>query len=143
MWEEGHLHFVRFGDHQVPGEDGVHSAEAIATASATSIHLIENLVGEWQDGVEVYRINMSSLSRTSNPEVVWMTASRGSLSSPSIFEQELVKDSSLTNCDNLTTFKWAPKFTDVKRTLEEGPPGTDSWALKMGYIGFVLPPHAC
>ena len=127
-----------FGSHQVPGEDGVHSAEVINFASQFSIQLIENLVREWHDDVEVYHINVPSLPTTEVPEVVWTTATRSSLGSPSIFEPLDEKHTSISTANSLPAFKWAPKFTDVKRTLEEGHPGTDAWALKEGYIGFVL-----
>ncbi|KAI1777311.1 sure-like protein [Hypoxylon cercidicola] len=30
-------------------------------------------------------------------------------------------------------FKWAPKFTDVHRSVEESPPGNDGWAVKEGF----------
>lgn len=128
-----------FGNHQIPGEDGVHSAEVINLASQISIQLIENLVREWHDGVEVYHINVPSLPTAGVPEVVWTTATRSSLGSPSIFAPMDEKDTALSTANSLPAFKWAPNFTDVKRSLEEGHPGTDAWALKEGYIGFVSP----
>ncbi|TPX18075.1 uncharacterized protein E0L32_011845 [Thyridium curvatum] len=30
-------------------------------------------------------------------------------------------------------FKWAPRFTDVYRSVEEAPPGNDGWAVKEGF----------
>lgn len=30
-------------------------------------------------------------------------------------------------------FKWAPKFTDVYKSVEEAPPGNDGWAVKEGF----------
>ncbi|KAI0139079.1 sure-like protein [Hypoxylon sp. NC0597] len=30
-------------------------------------------------------------------------------------------------------FKWAPRFTDVYKSVEESPPGNDGWAVKEGY----------
>ena len=30
-------------------------------------------------------------------------------------------------------FKWAPRFTDVYRSVDEAPPGNDGWAVKEGY----------
>jgi tubulin--tyrosine ligase len=34
-------------------------------------------------------------------------------------------------------FKWAPKFTDVYRSVEEGPPGNDGWVVKEGMTRYV------
>jgi tubulin---tyrosine ligase len=127
-----------FGNHQVPGDDGVHSAEVIADASRISIDLIMQLVQEWRDDVEVYHINVPPLRSTLRPQVVWTTAARSSLSSPSIFRSLDEHGSSISSKGSLQAFKWAPQFTDVKRSLEEGLPGTDVWALKEGYIGFVI-----
>lgn len=122
-----------FGDHKIPGEDGLHSSEVIVAASQVSVQLIENLAQGWHDGVEVYHINVPSLPTVGEPVVVWTTATRSSLGTPSIFEQLDAERSD----DSLSAFKWAPNFTDVQRSLEEGHPGTDAWALKEGYIGFV------
>jgi hypothetical protein len=30
-------------------------------------------------------------------------------------------------------FKWAPRFTDVYKSVEEAGPGNDGWAVKEGY----------
>jgi tubulin---tyrosine ligase len=35
-------------------------------------------------------------------------------------------------------FKWAPKFADVYKSVEEAPPGNDGWAVKEGYTRYVL-----
>jgi tubulin--tyrosine ligase len=126
-----------FGNCGTPGDDGVHSAELIATASRISIDLIENLVREPRSDVEVYHINVPPLRSTLPPQVVWTTAVRSSLSSPSIFRP---LDEHGTS-SSLQAFKWAPKFSDVRRSLEDSPPGTDAWALKEGYIGLVFQCH--
>ncbi|OTB03629.1 hypothetical protein M426DRAFT_60136 [Hypoxylon sp. CI-4A] len=34
-------------------------------------------------------------------------------------------------------FKWAPKFTDVYKSVEESPPGNDGWAVKEGYTSIT------
>ena len=31
-------------------------------------------------------------------------------------------------------FRWAPKFTDIYRSVSESEPGNDGWAVKEGYI---------
>ena len=30
-------------------------------------------------------------------------------------------------------FKWAPRFTDVYKSVEQAPPGNDGWAVKEGF----------
>src|SRR3569833_961570 len=35
-------------------------------------------------------------------------------------------------------FKWAPRFTDVYRSVDEAPPGNDGWAVKEGYTRLVF-----
>ncbi|KAI1373568.1 sure-like protein [Hypoxylon crocopeplum] len=34
-------------------------------------------------------------------------------------------------------FKWAPKFTDVHKSVEESPPGNDGWAVKEGFTSIT------
>ncbi len=34
-------------------------------------------------------------------------------------------------------FKWAPRFTDVYKSVEESPPGSDGWCVKEGYTRYV------
>lgn len=117
-----------FGDHREPGSDGLHSAELITTASRICIDLIDSLVREWQEGVEVLHINVPALQSGKRHEVVWTTAARSSLSSSSIFKPLSQEDTPISTSGSLPAFKWAPTFTDVKQSLEEGRPGTDTWA---------------
>jgi tubulin--tyrosine ligase len=35
-------------------------------------------------------------------------------------------------------FKWSPRFTDVSRSVDEAAAGNDGWAIKEGFIRFVL-----
>jgi 5'/3'-nucleotidase SurE len=126
-----------FGNHQAPGDDGVHGAELIAAASRISVDLIENLVREWCENVEVYHINVPPLRSAQPPDAVWTTAARSSLSSSSIFRPLANAGTAAPSSSSLQAFQWAPNFTDVRRTLEDGPPGTDAWALREGYIGWV------
>ncbi|KAI9766496.1 MAG: hypothetical protein M1840_006453 [Geoglossum simile] len=131
-----------FGNHQAPADEGVHSADLIATASRISVNLIEKLAQEPRNDVDVYHINVPRLQSTPPPQVVWTTVARSSLSSPSIFQILQPPDERETSIPSgLPAFNWAPRFTDVNRILEESPPGTDAWALRKGYIGFVVPCH--
>lgn len=127
-----------FGNHEVPGHDGVHKADIIAPASQVSIELIENLAREWQSDVEVYHINIPALGDTVSPQVVWVTAFRGSLSPPGVFQPLDESGVSSPSTSSLPAFMWAPQSTDLKRSFQDGLPGTDVWALKEGYIGFVI-----
>jgi len=31
-------------------------------------------------------------------------------------------------------FRWAPKFQDIHRAVDESEPGNDGWAVKEGYV---------
>jgi tubulin---tyrosine ligase len=35
-------------------------------------------------------------------------------------------------------FKWAPRFADVYKSVEEAPPGNDGWAVKEGHTRWVV-----
>ena len=35
-------------------------------------------------------------------------------------------------------FKWAPKFADVYRSVEQSEAGNDGWAIRQGYTRLVL-----
>jgi hypothetical protein len=37
-------------------------------------------------------------------------------------------------------FKWAPRFTDVYKSVEEAGPGNDGWAVKEGLTRYVFFP---
>lgn len=129
-----------FGNHMVPGVDGVHDPALITSASRVSIRLVEQLVQQWHANVDVYHINVPSFHVKEPPRVVWTTAVRSSLSQPSIFQPhgEPVKlNSSNDPTVALQPFMWAPRFTDVARSLEDSPQGTDAWALKQRLVGSV------
>ena len=34
-------------------------------------------------------------------------------------------------------FRWAPKFVDIHRAVDESEPGNDGWAVKEGHIRYV------
>ena len=129
-----------FGDHLVPGDDGVHSTELIAAASRLSLRLIERLFQDWHAAVEVYHINIPPLSAPWDPPpVFWTTAVRSSLSTASIFQplETDCRPGAVSDENALQPVRWAPRFTDVKKSLDDAPPGTDAWALKRGFIGLV------
>jgi tubulin---tyrosine ligase len=129
-----------FGDHLIPGEDGDHGAELIGIACKFSIRLIERLYEAWHPTVELYHVNVPLLSAPWDPPpVVWTTAVRSSLSSPSIFRpmKATLEPAGIGEEDAMLPMMWAPRFTDVKRSIEKAPPGTDAWALRQGFIGSV------
>lgn len=129
-----------FGNHLVPGDDGIHSTDLINAACKVAARLIERLYENWHQDVEVYHINVPLLSAPWRaPRVVWTTAVRSSMSSPSIFRPAgdvCPVPTGLSQQDILQAVRWAPQFTDVKRSIDDSPPGTDAWALKQGFIGF-------
>lgn len=55
-----------------------------------------------------------------------------------IREGEGYQEENGTNGEDITRhkhkhFKWAPRFADVYKSVEEAPPGNDGWAVKEGY----------
>ncbi|OJJ51478.1 hypothetical protein ASPZODRAFT_127557 [Penicilliopsis zonata CBS 506.65] len=136
-----------------------HDPVVIAEASLHSVRLIEHLCQNWAEGVDLYSINVPLEPGVSENKVLltemlenrWsgscFEATDPALSGegPELQEQllrnqgeggEAIQDDSNVETSgkrNRTPhkhFKWAPKFTDVYKSVEESEPGNDGWVVK-------------
>ncbi|EEP82489.1 conserved hypothetical protein [Uncinocarpus reesii 1704] len=133
-----------------------HDPVIIAEASKLSIRLIEHLYKNWGDGVDLYSINVPLEPGVEHEKILytpilnnrWKSGScfeaidaEASGEGPDLQEQQLREGEMTRDESEKPTgpqyrhrhFKWAPKFTDVYRSVDESEPGNDGWAVKMGY----------
>ncbi|WEW55055.1 putative tubulin--tyrosine ligase pby1 [Emydomyces testavorans] len=133
-----------------------HDPVIIAEASRLSIRLIEHLHANWGVGVDLYSINVPLELGVEHGKILytpildnrWKSGScfeeidaETSGEGPDLQEQQL-REGEVTRANGGKPsgpkyrhrhFKWAPKFTDVYRSVEESSPGNDGWAVKMGH----------
>jgi tubulin--tyrosine ligase len=142
-----------------------HDPVIIAEASRHSVRLIQYLYDNWADGVDLYTINVPLEPGVSENKVLYtyMLDNRWSSGScfdaidaemsgedPGLQEQQLrergeggqvaVNGSEILKKKSRLQhkhFKWVPKFSDVYRSVEEGPPGNDGWAVKEGMTRYA------
>ncbi|KAB8229974.1 putative acid phosphatase [Aspergillus alliaceus] len=139
-----------------------HDPVVITEASRHSVRLIEYLANNWADGVDLYSVNVPLEPGVSQSKVLYteMLDNRWTSGScfravnasvpnvnPELQEHEVrhqdkkvgVDSSSETNGTFMKRsriqhkhFQWAPDFSDVYRSVEEGAPGNDGWVVKEG-----------
>ncbi|KAG9248711.1 survival protein sure-like phosphatase/nucleotidase [Calycina marina] len=135
-----------------------HDPEIIAGASALSLQLIEYLYKNWADDVDLYTINVPLIEQVETKKVMWTKMLQNYWGPGSCFE-EVEDDSSDVEAEEEKIrkgeggeqpdsdskrdddkrrhghkhFKWAPRFTDVYKSVEEAGPGNDGWIVKEGY----------
>ncbi|EDN02229.1 conserved hypothetical protein [Histoplasma mississippiense (nom. inval.)] len=139
-----------------------HDPVVIAEASRHSVHLIGHLYKNWEEDVDFYSINVPLEAGVSEAKILytnildnrWTSGScfeaidaAESGEGPDLQEQKLRQagevDAGLgkgTKPGTGTTtpghrhmhFKWAPKFSDVYKSVDLGPPGNDGWTVKEG-----------
>ena len=135
-----------------------HIPEMVAGASRLSVKLIKHLYDNWGQDVDLYSINVPLIKDVEHHKVMFTNALQNYWTSGSSF-QEVEPDENGTlpekqeqeirhQTQSITTnggdsnsasrnrhkhFKWAPKFVDVHKSVEESSPGNDGWALNQGY----------
>ena len=135
-----------------------HDPDLIAGASRLSVKLIEHLHSNWGQDVDLYTINVPLIKDVENHKIMYTYALQNYWSSGTSFQEiEPEEDAALPekqeqeirhqpedhakgegNPKTVSTnrhrhFKWAPKFTDVHKSVKESSPGNDGWALEEGY----------
>ena len=136
-----------------------HDPALIAGASRLSVRIIEYLYNNWGQDVDLYSINVPLVEDVENHKVMYTNVLQNYWTSGSPFQEveaDEVKtpeeqeweireqdthDSAETNSSNVRKhrsrlFKWAPKFNDIHKSVEESQPGNDGWALKEGYTRY-------
>ncbi|KAI9368912.1 survival protein sure-like phosphatase/nucleotidase [Aspergillus egyptiacus] len=139
-----------------------HDPVIIAEASRHSVRVIEHLAKNWDDGVDLYSVNVPLEPGVSENKVMYTEMLDNRWTSGSCFdavdaevpverpgqrehslrdqEEKLEEDPTAdvsTKSEKKTRiphkhFIWAPKFADVYRSVEESSPGNDGWTVKEG-----------
>ncbi|KAL4945065.1 hypothetical protein BDV06DRAFT_219733 [Aspergillus oleicola] len=139
-----------------------HDPVIIAEASKHSVRVIEHLAKNWDEGVDLYSVNVPLEPGVSESKVMYTEMLDNRWSSGSCFdavdaevpvenpdqreqtlrdqEEKLGEDPNASAGVNSGKrsriphkhFVWAPKFTDVYRSVEESEPGNDGWTVKEG-----------
>ncbi|KAK0117683.1 hypothetical protein ONS95_012012 [Cadophora gregata] len=134
-----------------------HDPEIIAGASKLSVKLIDYLYKNWGEGVDLYSVNVPLVEGVEDNKIMWTDMLQNYWAEGSCF-QEVVdeegdadeeeqkireregqgEDAANGESQKITRhkhkhFKWAPRFTDVYKSVEDAPPGNDGWAVKEGY----------
>ncbi|KAL4810423.1 survival protein sure-like phosphatase/nucleotidase [Aspergillus unguis] len=139
-----------------------HDPVIIAEASKHSVRLIEHLAKNWDEGVDLYSVNVPLEPGVSESKVMYTEMLDNRWSSGSCFDavdakvpvenpglreqtlrdqEEKLEEGGTANVGPKSGkrsriphkhFIWAPKFTDVYRSVEESSPGNDGWTVKEG-----------
>jgi tubulin--tyrosine ligase len=134
-----------------------HDPDIIAGASKLSVKLIEYLYANWGESVDLYSVNVPLLEGVEKRKVLWTNMLQNYWKAGSCFqeiedeegsaaeEEQRIRESEGAPEENGAEggasrhkhkhkhFKWAPRFTDVYKSVEEAGPGNDGWAVKEGY----------
>lgn len=133
-----------------------HDPELIAGACRLSVKLVEHLYNHWDEDADLYSCNVPVVADVENHKVLYTHALQNYWTSGSSFqeieateddedpqsrEQEIreSEESQSASAQGKTTrhqhrhFKWAPKFSDIQKSIDESPPGNDGWAIHQGY----------
>ena len=136
-----------------------HDPKIIAGASRMSVRLIEHLMKNWDDGADLYSVNVPLVEGVEGKKVMYTYALQNYWKSGSSFtevdaeededpeekEAEIRKQEEKSDCEvpgETTTrhkhrhFKWTPNFTDVYHSVEESEPGNDGRAVKEGLVRY-------
>jgi tubulin--tyrosine ligase len=131
-----------------------HDPEIIAGASKLSVRLIEHLYENWGPDVDLYSVNVPLVEKVNERKVLWTNMLQNYWGAGSCFQEvedeegdadeeeqriregegepEKGAEESITRHKH-KHFKWAPRFTDVYKSVEEAGPGNDGWTVKEGY----------
>jgi tubulin--tyrosine ligase len=136
-----------------------HDPEIIAGASKLSVRLIEYLYKNWGKDVDLYSVNVPLVEGVENKKILWTAMLQNYWGPGSCFqeiededgnadeEEQKIREGEGQPVKNGTNgesgrhkhkhFKWAPRFTDVYKSVEEAGPGNDGWAVKEGFTRYV------
>ncbi|KAL8778538.1 MAG: hypothetical protein Q9213_007367 [Squamulea squamosa] len=143
----------------------VHDPDIIAGASRKSVKLLEHLMKHWDDGVDLYSINVPLIHGVEGKKVLYTYALQNYWQSGSCFTEVDAKDEEkdedpeekekaireqgsmdgggerreMEKGHRHRHFTWTPKFSDVYQSVDESEPGNDGWAVKEGLVSSVTP----
>ncbi|KFA77156.1 hypothetical protein S40288_08367 [Stachybotrys chartarum IBT 40288] len=133
-----------------------HDPVIIEAACRRSVKVIEALYKQWpNDGsVDLYSVNVPLVEEVETQKTLWTDVLQNYWSDGSCFqeidspaggevqEEQRIREGPGGEVDNqdLTPgrkkghthklFKWAPRFNDVYKSVDEAPPGNDGWAVR-------------
>ncbi|RMD40302.1 hypothetical protein DV735_g4830, partial [Chaetothyriales sp. CBS 134920] len=132
-----------------------HDLDIIKEASELSVRLVEKLVKEWPRDVHLYSVNVPLRKGVSSTKIVYAEMIQNQWVSGSTYdempeetangdpgkEEHNIRDSEELNHDapaktgvrNHVTYKWAPKFADVRNSVEKSGKG-DGWEVLQGNV---------
>lgn len=140
-----------------PGE---HDPQRIAGACRHSIKLIQYLYENWAEDADLYSINVPLIDGVEDHKIMYTNTLQNYWSSGSSFQQvDTIEDESPESRENEIRqmgetksgdpqtsgighehryFKWAPKFSDVYKSIDDSLPGNDGWAIKEQYTRSIV-----
>ena len=135
-----------------------HDPEIINEACRHSVRVITALSKQWpEDGrADLYSVNVPLVKGVESNKTLWTDILKNSWAGGSCFqeiegtaddenvEEEKIREGSSTQANDEVAapsesftkgsrrFKWAPRFGDISKTVEDAGPGSDGWAIKEG-----------
>lgn len=135
-----------------------HDPEIIDTACKHSVRIIEALYKQWpSDGsVDIYSVNVPLVADVDTHKTVFTEILQNYWTDGSCFTEVEEDATDAANAEHdirqqqegggtetppkagkRKYFKWAPKFTDVYKSVEDGGPGSDGWVVQEGNTRYV------
>ncbi|PYI18890.1 sure-like protein [Aspergillus violaceofuscus CBS 115571] len=114
--------------------DDVCNPVQITDACRHAVHLIKHLYHSWDEGVELYSVNIPLRSAPSGDRKVmytrirpnrWLAASPFQVVSPS-------GDATEQNPDSSLLLRWAPDLSDIHGSMDRTSDADDDWAVREG-----------
>ncbi|KAI9786629.1 MAG: hypothetical protein M1839_006180 [Geoglossum umbratile] len=127
--------------------------DSVAAASRQGLRVVEHLFANWGDGVDLYSVNVPLISDVESRKVLytymlpnyWVC---GFFKEVIVEDEEdpaehemVIREKEGVGDDGVVGevrhkhkhFKWAPKFSEVSKSVEESEPGNDGWAVEQRY----------
>ncbi|KAI9675813.1 MAG: hypothetical protein M1829_003238 [Trizodia sp. TS-e1964] len=135
-----------------------HDAAIIASATQVSVKVIEYLAANWSAEVDVYSVNVPLVPEVATAKLLWTHILPNHWTSGSCF-QEVDAADEMERAEQAemeiregeggageglpaarhrhTHFKFTPRFSDVRESVEKSEPGNDGWAVTEGHTSIT------
>lgn len=139
-----------------------HDPDIIAAASRMSVKLVEHLMNHWDEGVDLYSVNVPLIAGVEGKKAIYTYALQNYWQTGSSFTEIEAKDEEDADPEEKEMaireqegkrdggdgnekkrghqhrhFTWTPNFSDVYHSVETSEPGNDGWAVKEGLVRYV------
>ncbi|KAI4246809.1 MAG: hypothetical protein L6R40_001838 [Gallowayella cf. fulva] len=136
-----------------------HDPDIIAAASRMSVKLVEHLMNHWDEGVDLYSVNVPLIAGVEGKKAIYTYALQNYWQTGSSFTEIEAKDEEDADPEEKEMaireqegkrdggdgnekkrghqhrhFTWTPNFSDVYHSVETSEPGNDGWAVKEGLV---------